>query len=144
MTLLEKLEKAKADLTEIKAQAEAGEKTADELADAMDALVEAQKAVDAADEAEELMKSLEVPAEKKADQEEKKMAYKTIGEAVAAQVIERDINPKEKFSFSASLKAAAPMTTPSSISPAITDVDTNIVQKPRRELRRLLKTPTEH
>ena len=134
MTLLEKLEKAKADLTEIKAQAEAGEKTADELADAMDALVEAQKAVDAADEAEELMKSLEVPTEKKADQEEKKMAYKTIGEAVAAQVIERDINPKEKFSFSASLKAAAPMTTPSSISPAITDVDINIVQQPRREL----------
>jgi len=134
MNLLEKLAEAKENLTQVKAAVEAEEKSAEDLSEAIETVKTLQSQIKAADEAEALMKALETPKEEKAEKEEKTMEYKTIGQAVATQVIAADINPKEKFSLSVPLKVAAPMTTPSSISPAITDVDTNLVQQPRREL----------
>lgn len=134
MNLLEKLAEAKKNLTQVKAAVEAEEKSAEELSKAIETVKTLQSQIKAADEAEALMKALETPKEEKAEKEEKTMEYKTVGRAVAAQVIAADINPKEKFSLSVPLKVAAPMTTPSSINPAITDVDTNLVQQPRREL----------
>ena len=136
MTLLEKLEEAKADLEAIMAAVEAGEAEpeSEELASAIDAVEKAQRRVDEANKAQALLKGLKTSKVEKAEKEEKEMEYKTIGQAVAAKVIAADINPKEKFALSVPLKAAAPMTIPSSISPAITDVDTNLVQQPKREL----------
>ena len=134
MNLLEKLAEAKENLTQVKAAVEAEEKSAEDLSEAIETVKTLQSQIKAADEAEALMKALETPKEEKAEKEEKTMEYKTIGQAVAAQVIAANINPKEKFSLSVPLKVAAPMTTPSSISPAITDMDTNLVQQPRREL----------
>ena len=134
MTLLEKLAEAKENLTQVKTAAEANEKTADELNDAIKAVKDIQAQIVAADEAEDLIKGLEGPVEEKAEQEEKVMNYKTIGEAVAAQIVEGNINPRQPFSKSVFGKSAAAMTTPSSISPALTDVDTNMVMQPKRKL----------
>lgn len=136
MTLLEKLEAAKAALVDIKAGVEAGEKSADDLQNAINDVKDVQTQINAANVAEDLLRGLKAPVEEKADKEEEKvMAYKTIGEQVAAKVTEANINTKSKFNFNVSgMKVAAPMTTPASIAPAITDVDTNIVQQLRREL----------
>ena len=63
------------------------------------------------------------------------MEYKTIGEKVAAQVKESGVSPKQKFNVNVpNLKVAAVMDTPSSISPATTDVDKRIVEGYRRPL----------
>ena len=128
MTLLEKLAAAKDNLALVKAAVEAGEKNAEELSEAIDGVKSVQKAVDEADEAQKIMKALETPVEEKADQEEKTMEYRTLGEFVAAHVKEAEVNPKKKFNFTApAFKVAAPMVIPSSVKPAITDYDTNIV-----------------
>lgn len=135
MTLLEKLAEAKENLTQVKAAVEAEEKTADELNDAIKAVKDIQSQITAADEAEELIKGLEGPIEEKAEQEEKTVEYKTIGEKVAAQVKESGITTKQKFNVNVpNLKVAAVMDTPSSISPALTDVDRRIVEGYRRPL----------
>ena len=60
MTLLEKLEEAKADL---KAKTENSETKADELNDAIKSVEDIQEQIKAADEAEALIKKLEAPAE---------------------------------------------------------------------------------
>lgn len=135
MTLLEKLAEAKENLTQVKAAVEAEEKTADELNDAIKAVKDIQSQITAADEAEELIKGLEGPIEEKAEQEEKKVEFKTIGEQVAEQVKDAGISAKRKFNVNVpNLKVAAPMDTPSSISPALTDVDIRIVEGYRRPL----------
>lgn len=137
MNLKERFEAAKAELADIKASVEAGEKTADDLQNAITAVKDIQEQIKAADEAESLMKGLETPKEEKADkeEEEKKMEYKTIGEQVAAKVTEAQVDPKQKFNIAVpNLKSAAVMDTPGSISPALTDVDTRIVEGYRRPL----------
>ena len=135
MTLMEKLAEAQENLALVKTAVESGEKSADDLSDAINAVKEAQAKVDVAEEAEQMMKGLESPKEEKADKEEKSMSYRTIGENIAQRVAEKNIDANEKFApFSLSVKTAAPMTTPSAIAPAITTVDTNLVLQPRREL----------
>lgn len=135
MTLLEKLAEARENLAQVKVAVEAEEKTTDELSAAITAVKDLQNQIAAADEAEQLIKSLEAPVEEKANQEEKTVEYKTIGEKVAAQVQESGISTKQKFNVNVpNLKAAAVMDTPASISPAITDVDTRIVEGYRRPL----------
>lgn len=136
MTILEKLAEATSALAEVKAAAESGEKSAEELNEAIETVKGLQEQVKAAEEAEELMKSLETPAEEPAEKEEKKMEYKTIGEFVAAQVEEREIDPKKKFNVTTpAFKVAAPMTLPAAISPTYTGtVDTNVVKAYRRPL----------
>lgn len=135
MNLLEKLAEAKENLTQVKAAVEAEEKSAEDLSEAIETVKTLQSQIKAADEAEALMKALEKPKEEKAEKEEKTMEYKTIGEKVAAQVKESGVSPKQKFNVNVpNLKVAAVMDTPSSISPATTDVDKRIVEGYRRPL----------
>ena len=125
MTLLEKLTEAKDQLAEVKAAVETGEKSADDLAQAIENVKAAQANVDAADQADELIKSL--GTNETDTQEGENMEYKSIGEHVAAHVKEAGINPKQKFNYTApAFKAAAPMLVPSGVKPAITDYDKNV------------------
>ena len=127
MNLIEKLAAAKDNLALVKAAVEAGEKNAEELSGAIAEVKSAQKAVDEADEAQELMKALETPAEEKADQEEKTMEYRTLGEFAAAKVKEANLDPRQKINFTTpAFKAAAAMTIPSGVKPAITTYDENV------------------
>lgn len=137
MTLKERFEAAKTALAEVKSAVEAGEKSADDLQSAIAELESAQAQIKAAEEAENLMKGLEVPKNEKADkEEEKKMEYKTIGEKVAAKAAEVKDHVKEQnyHVIVPGLKSAAVMDTPSSINPALVDVDTRIVEGYRRPL----------
>lgn len=135
MTLLEKLAKARTNLENVKTEFDAGTKTADELSAAAEEMKAAQKDVNAANEVEELLKGLGGPIEEKAEKEEKKVGFRTIGEQVADQVKDAGISAKKKFNVNVpNLKVAAPMDTPSSISPALTDVDIRIVEGYRRPL----------
>ena len=134
MTLLEKLNEATDNL---KALTENGEAKADEMEIAIKAVEDAKADVDAADKAQKLIESLTpAKAEEKAETEEKKMEYKNIGEFVAANVKEAGIEPRaKKFTHTTpAFKAATTMTIPSSISPALTDVDKRIVEGYRRPL----------
>lgn len=134
MTLKERLEEAKTNLAAVKAAVEAGEKSAEDLQGAIDAVKGVQAQIKAANEAEELMKGLKAPAEAKAEQEEKAMQYKTLGEFAAAKVKEANIDSSHKINFTTpAFKAAAPMLIPSDVKPAITTYDTNVVAT-RREL----------
>lgn len=134
MTLLEKLAEAQENLKTIKAGVEAGEKTNDELDEAIQAVKTAQDSVDKANEAEELMKALESPVEEPAEKEEKKMEYKNIGEAVAAEVKGVDFR-NNRITKSVNMKTAAPMAIPSSIDPAIATYDKDIVLGFRRQFQ---------
>ena len=125
MTLLEKLEEAKADL---KAKTENSETKAEELNDAIKSVEDIQEQIKAADEAAELMKSLETPVTEPADMEEKKVEYTNLGEFVANEVKSANIDKHVKFNYTApAFKVAAPMVIPSSVKPALVDYDTNIV-----------------
>ena len=130
MNLKEKLEAAKNDLVEIKAAVESGEKSADDLKKAIDAFKEIQKNIEAADEAEAMLKGLFVKNEEPADKVEK---AKSLGELAAKSIEGLDIR-HDRFIKTVSFKDAAPMITPSSIVPAVTTYDTNIVTGYRRPL----------
>ena len=105
MTLLEKLEEAKADLEKIVTAVEAGEDVAEEeMEQAMDAVKTAQKNVDSADEAQKLIKSLEAPKEEKADKEVKEMP-RSIGENFVEHI--KSMNVGKRFDVSAPAFKAA-------------------------------------
>lgn len=134
MTLLEKLAEAKENLTQVKAAVEAEEKSAEDLSEAIETVKTIQSQIKAADEAEALMKALETPKEEKAEKEEKKMEYKNIGEAVAAEVKGVDFR-NNRITRSVNMKTAAPMVIPSSIDPAIATYDKDIVLGFRRQFQ---------
>lgn len=135
MTLLEKLQEAQVGLEQIMQAVEAGEGSTEELKEATEEVKSLQAKIKAADEAEKLMASFKAPVEEKAEKEEKKDMARNIGEHVVEAVKASNINPKQKFNLTApAFKAAAVMDTPSSISPAITDVDKRIVEGYRRPL----------
>ena len=127
-----------AEMAEIKTAVEKGEKSADDLQKAIDAVKAVQEQLKAAEAAEELMKGLNSAEaeEKAADQEGKKPVYKTLGAKVAAKMAEAkgDIKDQSFHLFVPGIKAAAVMEIPSGISPALTDVDTRIVEGYRRPL----------
>ena len=129
MTLKERMAAAKSKLEEVKAAVEKGEKTAEDLNEAITAVKDIQKQMDAASEAEILMKQLSGgEKEKDAKGDASKEEPRTLGEFVAAKVKESGIDAKVKFNFAApAFKAAAPMVIPSSVKPAITNYDTNVV-----------------
>lgn len=105
MTLLEKLEEARADLEKIVTAVEAGEEVAEEeMEQAMDAVKTAQKNVDSADEAQKLIKSLEAPKEEKADKEVKEMP-RSIGENFVEHI--KSMNVGKRFDVSAPAFKAA-------------------------------------
>ncbi len=130
MNLKEKLEAAKNELTEIKAAVEIGEKSADDLRSAIDSVKAIQENIKAAEEAEELMKAFAVPKEEPAEKTE---TAKSLGELAAKSIEGLDLK-HDRFIKTVSYKDAAPMITPSSILPAITTYDTNIVTGYRRPL----------
>ena len=82
-TLMEQLETAKASLAEVKTAVESGEKGADELSAAIDGVKAAQAEVDAANEAEKLLKSLGT-ADGSASEGGADVAAKTLGEHFVA------------------------------------------------------------
>ena len=132
MTLLEKLDEAKANL---KAMTENSEATADELNEAIKAVEDTQAQIKAADEAQELIKSLIPEEEAPADMEEKKVEYKNLGEFAAHELKEANIDGKKRFTFTTpEFKVAAPMTTPSSMANGLTTYDLDIVPAFRRNL----------
>ena len=138
MPLKERLKKAMAEMAEVRTAVEKGEKSADDLQKAIDAVKAVQEQLKAAEAAEELMRGLNSakPEEKAADQEGKKPVYKTLGAKVAAKMAEAkgDIKDQSFHLFVPGIKAAAVMDIPSGISPALTDVDTRIVEGYRRPL----------
>ena len=132
MNLIEKLAEAKSNLAEVKNAVEIGEKGAEELNDAIEAVKSAQASVEAAQKAQEIIEGLaatDAPAEKEA------VMANTLGEFAAEVIKEKGANAHEKFNIVTPLfKSAAPMTTPSSIGYALADYDKNIVEQPRRPL----------
>lgn len=137
MKLKERYAQAMRELKEVKEAVEKGEKTAEDMQKAIQAVNDAKAALDAAEEAEKLMKGLENFKAEKADLEEaKKTVYKTIGEQVAAKAAEAKdrVKNQDYHVIVPGLKAAAVMETPSSINPALVDVDTRIVEGYRRPL----------
>lgn len=134
MNLKKALEEARKNLAEIKAAVEAGEKTAEDLNEAISAVEVAQKNLEAAEKAEKMIKSLGT-LDVKEEKEDEEAEAKTIGEKAAAAVKAHGASAKTKFTVSThGEKAAAVMKLPSSISPALTDVDTRIVEGYRRPL----------
>ena len=133
MTLLEKLEEAKANL---KAVTENSEAKTEDLNEAVKSVEDIQEQIKAAEKAEELMEALKTPVEEPAEKEEKnRMEFKTLGEFAAHELKEANIDAKKKFNFiTPEFKAAAAMTTPSSIANGITTYDWNIVPALRRQL----------
>ena len=134
MNLKKALEEARKNLAEVKSAMEKGEKTADDLNAAIEAVEIAQKNLEAAEKAEKMMKSLgtlDVPEEKEDEKEEAKSIGEKAAEAVKA-------HGKDAFGkidvTSRGNKSASVMTLPSSISPALTDVDRRIVEGYRRPL----------
>ena len=131
MTLLEKLDEAKANL---KAMTDNSETKAEDLNDAIKSVEDIQAQIESADKAAELMQKLEAPAEEPADMEEKKVEYKTLGEFAAANVKDADLDTTKRINYvTPAFKTAAAMTIPSSVKPAITTYDANVYGA-RREL----------
>lgn len=109
MNLKEKLEAAKKKMAEIKAAVEKGEKSADDLANAINEVKIAQKNLEAADEAEKLIKSLGTKPEKK-EGEDNRPAPRSLGENFIETL--KSANIGKKFSVSApSFKAATDIQT---------------------------------
>jgi HK97 family phage major capsid protein len=128
------LEEARKNMAEIKAAVEKGEKTAEDLQAAIDAVKVAQKNLEAAEAAEKMLKSLGT-MDVKEETEEAKTKEMSIGEKAAEAVKNSRKDESGKIDVSASgTKSASVMTTPSSISPALTDVDTRLVEGYRRPL----------
>lgn len=136
MNLKERLEAAKKALAATKAAVESGEKSAEDLQNAIKAVEDLQEKIKAAEKAETLLEGLKKPEEEPAEKETQKKTYKTVGEKVAAKMEQAkdDIKNQSFHIFVPGEKAAALMDTPSSISPALTDVDTRIVEGYRRPL----------
>lgn len=124
MTLVEKLDEAKANL---KAMTENSETKTEDLNEAIKSVEDLQTQIKAADDAQAILKSLEAPAEEPADTEEKKVEYKTLGEFAAANVKEANLDPRKRINYvTPAFKAAAPMVIPSGVKPAITTYDLNV------------------
>lgn len=132
MTLLEKLDEAKANL---KTMTENSETKTEDLNEAIKSVEDIKAQIEAAEQAETLIKSLSHEEVKDANTEEKKMEYKNLGEFAAHEMKEANIDAKKRFSFTTpEFKVAAPMTTPSSVVDGITTYDWNIVPALRRNL----------
>lgn len=128
------LEEAKKNMAEIKAAVEKGEKTAEDLQAAIDAVKDAQEKLKAAEAAEKLMESFGT-IDVKEEGEEGEAKAKSIGEKAAEAVKASGASAKAKVDVTVDgVKSASVMTLPSSIQPALTDVDTRIVEGYRRPL----------
>lgn len=122
MTLKERFEAAKTALTEAKSAVEAGEKSAEDLQNAITELETVQAQIKAADEAEALMKGLETPTAEKADKENIEMS---IMEELAKKAAEME---DRKSGVSVHVKAATDVVS----APQIADIDRTVVPQPKR------------
>ena len=134
MNLKEKLIEAQKKLAEIKAAVESGEKGAKDLEEAIADVKSAQANLDAADEAERLIKSLgteNVPSET----EEKKMPAKTLGENFVEFVKSAKIEKKFNVAAPVYVKAATDtQTSPAGAVDFATTFDKNVVEAARTPL----------
>ena len=78
MTLKEKLVEAQNNLKNVMEAVNKGEKTAEDLKAATEAVKEVQEKIKAADEAEKLLAGLKTPANDPADNEDKEAEFKTL------------------------------------------------------------------
>ena len=122
MTLKERFEAAKTALAEVKSAVEAGEKSAEDLQNAITELETVQEQIKAADEAEALMKGLETPTAEKADKENIEMS---IMEELAKKAAEME---DRKSGVSVHVKAATDVVS----APQIADIDRAIAPQPKR------------
>ena len=134
MTIEERLKAAMDTLAKVKKAVEAGEKTAEDLSKAMEDVKSIQAEKKAAEEADNLIKSMTTPEAKPAENEPEKAVFKTVGEYVANEFKKANINVKEKFDKSVNYKAAAVMDIPSAVSGATTQYEKEIIEGYRREL----------
>ena len=86
MNLKERLEAAKKALAAMKAAVESGEKSAEDLQNAIKAVEDLQEKIKAAEKAETLLEGLKKPEKEPAEKETQKKVYKTVGEKVAAKM----------------------------------------------------------
>lgn len=134
MNLKDKLAEAQENLAQVKTAVEAGEKSADELEAAIAAVKTAQSNVNAADEAEALMKSLGAPQEKAAEQEEKKLA-RTLGENFVEHIKGQKIEKRFDLSAPAFKAATTVQSSPTGdVVDYATTYDRNVVEAARTPL----------
>ena len=132
MTLLERLEAAKAELANVKTAVEAGEKSADDLQNAITAVKNVQAQIDAADEAEALMKGLETPKVEKADKEvEEKAMPRTLGENFVEAIKNQQIGKKFDLNVPAFKAATDTQTSPAGAVDFATTFDETVVEAAR-------------
>ena len=122
MNLKERLIEAQGVLAEVKAAVEAGEKSAEDLSNAIENVKSIQTQIDAAEEADKLIKSLGVPEDAPAEKENEKM---TVMEELAQKAAEMK---DRKSGISMHIKAAATVVT----APQIADVDKSVAAQPKR------------
>ena len=122
MNLKERLIEAQGALAEIKTAVEAGEKSADDLQAAIENVKSIQSQIDAADEAETLIKSLGAPEETPAEMENDKMNVMDEFAQKASEMNDR------KNGVSVHLKAATDVVT----APQIADIDKSVAPQPKR------------
>ena len=133
MKLKEVLEKAKKELKETKAAVEAGEKSAEDLQAAIEAVKTAQANLKAAEDAEAMMEALGTPDVKNEGEEK---PAKSLGENFV-EIVKKE-NVGKKFSISApEFKASTDIQktpTTSGVSACATTFDNNVVEAARTPL----------
>ena len=122
MNLKERLIEAQGVLAEVKTAVEAGEKSAEDLSSAIENVKSIQSQIDAAEEADKLIKSLGAPDDAPAEKENEKM---TVMEELAQKAAEMK---DRKSGISMHIKAATTVVT----APQIADVDKSVAPQPKR------------
>lgn len=135
MTLKEMLEAAKKSLAEVKKGVESGEKTAEDLTKAINDVKDIQAKMDAAAQADELLRGLSKPETAPAEKNDKKPEFKSLGDYVAHELKASgtDLN-KKGANITIESKSAATMDKPSDIAPATAEYEREIIEGYRREL----------
>ena len=132
MTLKERFEAAKTALAEVKSAVEAGEKSAEDLQNAITELETVQTQIKAADEAEALMKGLETPKVEKADKEvEGKAMPRTLGENFVEEIKKQTIGKKFDLNIPAFKAATDTQTSPAGAVDFATTFDKTVVEAAR-------------
>lgn len=136
MTLKERFEAAKTALAEVKSAVEAGEKSADDLQSAIAEFESAHAQIKAAEEAENLIKGLEVPKNEKADKEmEEIIMPKNLGDHFVNFVKESQHGKKFDLAAPVFVKAATDIqTSPVGAVDFATTFDKNVVTGARTPL----------
>ena len=130
--LKKKLEEARKNLAETKAAVEAGEKTADDLNEAIKAVETAQKNLEAAESAEKMMKSFGTIDKKSENEEDKKSTPRTLGDNFVEFIKNAKVGKKFNVVAPVYIKAATDtQTSPSGAVDFATTFDRNVVEAAR-------------